>query len=405
MKIAMFSDAYFPRVNGVGVSVKCFGEALARMGHKVCVVCPAYDSNPNIVTEKTEVKGFTIIRIPAITPFFSKEDRFVRFTKWKMVKNAMDKFKPNIIHINTEFTLGIFARIYARRKNIALVYTSHTMWESYIKNYVHFLPSWLARKIGQSLVRFFAKRAQVVISPTDRMCKLLTSYGINRPIEILPTGIDDSVSKINEKDFSSFKKEIYKEFPVLENKKILLYVGRVVKEKNLDMLFDVFSKVREKFGDAVLFFVGGGPELDVLKEKAKSLSFSSSICFAGYRERNTLSYFYHLADVFVFPSCTETQGLVTIEAMRTGLPVVAIGEMGTLDVMQGDNGGFMVKNNIDEFTARVIDLLSDKNLHSQKSKEAAEWSAKWSMEYLTPKLENAYKKAIKTQKTILKNKK
>lgn len=402
MKIAMFSDAYFPRVNGVGVSVKCFGESLAKMGHKVCVVCPAYDSNPNILIEKTEVKGFTIMRIPAITPFFSKEDRFVRFTKWKIVRDAMDKFKPNVIHINTEFTLGIFARIYARRKNIALVYTSHTMWESYIKNYVHFLPSWLAKKIGQSLVSFFAKRAQVVISPTDRMCKLLTSYGINRPIEILPTGIDDSVSKIDEEKLSSFKKEIYKEFPVLENKKILLYVGRVVKEKNLDMLFDVFSKVREKFENSVLFFIGGGPELDVLKEKAKSLSFSSSVCFAGYRERNTLSYFYHLADVFVFPSCTETQGLVTIEAMRTGLPVVAIGEMGTLDVMQGDNGGFMVKNDVDEFSARVIDLLSDKDLHLQKSKEATEWSAKWSMDYLTPKLENAYKKAVKTQKEILK---
>ncbi len=402
MKIAMFTDTYFPRVNGGGVSVKSFGEALAKMGHKICIVCPDYDSKSDITIENTAIKDMTVMRVPSMTTIFSSEDRFVKPTKWKRVKEEMDKFQPDVIHIQTEFTLGIFARIYAKRKNIALVYTSHTMWESYIKNYAHFLPLSFAKKLGKTLVCFFAKRAQVVISPTERMYKLLSSYGINRDIKILPTGIDDSVSIIDETKVPSFKKELFKEFPVLENKKILLYVGRVAKEKNLYMLFDVFDKVREKFKDSVLFIVGGGPELDNLKEKAKTLSFSSSICFAGYRERRTLPYFYHLADVFVFPSCTETQGLVTIEAMRTALPVVAIGEMGTLDVMQGDNGGFMIKNDLNEFSARVIDLLSDKNLHSQKSKEAKEWSAKWSMDYLTPKLENNYKKAIEIKKTDIK---
>lgn len=402
MKIAMFTDTYFPRVNGVGVSVKSFGEALAKMGHRVCVVCPDYDLNSDITIENTEIKDMTIMRVPSMTTIFSSEDRFVKPTTWKCVKQEIDKFKPDVIHMHTEFTLGIFARIYARKKNIALVYTSHTMWESYIKNYARFLPLSFAKKLGKMLVSFFAKRAQVVISPTERMYKLLSSYGINRDIEVLPTGIDDNVSKIDETKVPSFRKEIFKEFPILENKKILLYVGRVAKEKNLYMLFDVFSKVKEKFKDSVLFIVGGGPELDNLKEKAKTLSFSSSICFAGYRDRTSLSYFYHLADVFVFPSCTETQGLVTIEAMRNALPVVAIGEMGTLDVMQGDNGGFMVKNDLNEFSAKVIDLLSNENLHSQKSKEAKEWGAKWSMDYLTPKLANNYQKAIKIKKDDIK---
>ena len=398
MKIAMFSDAYFPRVNGVGVSVKCFGEALAKIGHEICVVCPAYDVQKEVVIENTEIKGFSIMRIPSVSIRFSTEDRYVKFSNWKLIKREMNKFKPDVIHVNSEFALGIMGMIYARKNKVALVYTSHTMWESYIENYVHCLPSFCSRKIGKELVCFFAKRAQVVISPTDRMCKLLSSYGIKRPIEIIPTGMDDSISKIDENKLPSFKSDIYKEFPALENKKILLYVGRVVKEKNLYMLFDVFNKVRAKIDNTVLFFVGGGPELDNLKEKAKTLPFASSICFAGYRDRGILSYFYRLADVFVFPSCTETQGLVTIEAMRASLPVVAIGEMGTLDVMQGDNGGFMVKNDVEEFAARVIDLLSNKELHQQKSKEAGEWSSKWSMNYLTPKLENIYKKAIEERK-------
>ena len=402
MKIAMFTDSYFPRVNGVGVSVKCFGEALTKMGHTVYVVCPNYDTQKEILIEKTEQKNFSIVRVPSISTIFSKEDRYVKLSNWNHIVREMDKFKPDVIHINAEFMLGIMGMKYARKRKIALVYTSHTMWESYIENYAHFLPSFISRKIGRELVRFFAKRAQVVISPTDRMFKLLSSYGINRPIEILPTGIDDSICKIDDKALTSFKENIYIEFPVLNGKRILLYVGRVVKEKNLDMLFDVFSKVKEKFQDTALFFVGGGPELDNLKEKARNHKYSSSICFAGYRDRNILSYFYHLADVFVFPSCTETQGLVTIEAMRAGLPVVAIGEMGTLDVMQGDNGGFMVKNDVGEFFARVIDLLSDETLRLQKSKDARNWSEKWSMDYLTPKLESFYKKAVKAIKENMK---
>ena len=399
MKIAMFTDAYFPRVNGVGVSVKCFGEALAKMGNEVCVVCPAYDTQKEIITENSEVKGFSIMRVPSVNTIFSKEDRYIKNKNFKFVAQEMDKFKPDVIHINSEFSLGFMGKRYAKKRNIAIVFTSHTMWESYIKNYAPMLPACVAKKIGKKIVCFYAKRAQVVISPTDRMFKLLQSYGINRPIEILPTGIDDSISKIEDKALASFKEDIFKEFPVLKNKKILLYVGRVVKEKNLYMLFDVFSKVKEKFEDTALFFVGGGPELDNLKAKAKEHKYSSSICFAGYRDRNILSYFYHLADVFVFPSCTETQGLVTIEAMRAGLPVVAIGEMGTLDVMQGDNGGFMVKNDTEEFATKVITLLSDETLRLQKGKEARKWSAKWSMDYLTPKLENYYKKAIQAVKS------
>ncbi len=402
MKIAMFTDAYFPRVNGVGVSVKCFGQALAKRGNKVCVVCPAYDKQKEILTENTEVKGFSITRVPSVNAIFSKEDRYIRTKYFKFVAQEMDKFKPEVIHINSEFSLGLMGQRYAKKRNIATIFTTHTMWESYIKNYAPLLPACLAKKIGKEIICFYAKRAQVVISPTDRMFKLLQSYGINRPIEILPTGIDDSICKVEDKAFASFKEDIYKEFPVLKNKKILLYVGRVVKEKNLYMLFDVFSKVKEKFENTALFFIGGGPELDNLKAKAKKHKYASSICFAGYRDRDILSYFYHLADVFVFPSCTETQGLVTIEAMRAGLPVVAIGEMGTLDVMKGDKGGFMVQNDTEEFAARVIDLLSDETLRAQKSKEAREWGAKWSIDYLTPKLEDFYKKALKIKKENIK---
>ena len=126
---------------------------------------------------------------------------------------------------------------------------------------------------------------------------------------------------------------------------------------------------------------------------------SWNICFTGYRSRTELAYFYHLSKVFVFPSLTETQGLVTIEAMLSGLPVVAIGEMGTLDVMQGDNGGFMVKNDVTEFSSRVIELLTDSDLYNKKRAEALEWGKQWSMNTLTPKLIELYQKGIEARKS------
>ena len=191
---------------------------------------------------------------------------------------------------------------------------------------------------------------------------------------------------------------MYKGFPLKKKKRILLYVGRVVKEKNLGFLFPVLEKVKKVYPDTMLVIVGGGPELEPLQKQAENLKLAKNVCFTGYQNRDDLAYFYNLADVFVFPSVTETQGLVTIEAMMTGLPVVAIGEMGTVDVMQGDNGGFMVKHDAEEFSAKVLELLSNKDLHEQKSKEALEWSKKWSLPDLTNQLVDFYKEALEIRK-------
>ena len=150
------------------------------------------------------------------------------------------------------------------------------------------------------------------------------------------------------------------------------------------MLFrSVLENAKKVYPDTILLIVGGGPELEPLQKRAAELKLSKNVCFTGYQNRDDLAYFYKLADVFVFPSVTETQGLVTIEAMMTGLPVVAIGEMGTVDVMQGNNGGFMVKNDVTEFSEKVIELLSNKELHKQKCEEALAWSKKWSLPDLT----------------------
>ncbi|MGN0729068.1 glycosyltransferase [Treponema sp.] len=399
MKIAMFTDAYFPRINGVSVSVHSFAEGLCKLGHEVCVVCLEYteeQQKSSFFDEKSndEKSPFKILRIPSAWIAFSREDRMARLDKWNFIKKSMDEFAPDVIHINSEWTIGYFGIIYSRHRHVPFVFTFHTLWEDYLSNYIHFLPTRGLKKIGMELVRFYLKRADIIIAPTKQIAEVVERYGIKRKVEIIPTGIPDSKIVYNEKKAKLVYSTLFKKFPGLKGKKILLFVGRIVKEKNLSFLFNVLKNVQAEIPKAALLFVGGGPYLDELKQISESRGLKNSVFFTGYIEGNDLIYFYRLASVFTFPSKTETQGLVTVEAMLSGLPVVAIGEMGTADVMQGDNGGFMVKDDTDEFTQKTLALLKDKKLHKEKSEQALEWGIKWKISSLTPRLIECYQNAL-----------
>lgn len=399
MKIAMFTDAYFPRINGVAVSVNSYAKELVKLGHTVCVVCLEYSEEQQksaFFNEKESDKSspFKIVRIPSSGLIWSKEDRVARLDKWHFIKKEMDEFQPDTIHINSEWIVGYFGALYAHHRHIPYVYTFHTMWEDYIANYVSFLPEFSLRKIGRELVKFYLKRASVIIAPTKRIADVVHQYGIDRDAVILPTGIPAERNKFKLQRSLQVTARLYLKFPGLSGKKILLYVGRIVKEKNLEFLFGVLKKIQKTNSHTALLFVGGGPSVDELKAYASSIGLENSVFFTGYIPSNDLIYFYKIAQVFVFPSKTETQGLVTVEAMMAGLPVVAIGEMGTRDVMQGDNGGFMVKDDEDEFAGRVVQLLENQQLRKQKSQEAKLWSSRWSIAELTPKLVECYKEAV-----------
>jgi len=406
MNIAMFSDAYYPRINGVAISVKSYAEALTNLGHNICIVCcnyekPTKENNYNkfYYDDKVEDdKRIKVLRLPALNVSFSKEDKAARIDQWHTCKKEMDAFKPDIVHINSEFVIGYFGLNYARHRKVPMVYTFHTLWEDYAANYIHFLPPSYSKKLAKEFIRFYLKRSDMIICPTERIQNVVKDYKIDRESKILPTGIPNHVAEVKKGQKQLFHNQLYKGFPIKKKKHILLYVGRVVKEKNLEFLFPVLDKVKKVYPDTMLVIVGGGPELEPLQKKATELKLSKNICFTGYQNRDDLAYFYKLADVFVFPSVTETQGLVTIEAMMTGLPVVAIGEMGTVDVMQGNNGGFMVKNDVSEFSEKVIELLSNKELHKQKCEEALAWSKKWSLPDLTNTLVEYYEEAIEIRK-------
>ncbi|MBQ8013461.1 MAG: glycosyltransferase [Treponema sp.] len=408
MKIAMFSDSYYPRINGVTVSVHSYAVELTKLGHKVAIVCLDYteeqQKNAFFDEKKSDAASpFKIIRIPSQWIIWSDEDRFARFDCWRYLKKQVDAFGPDLVHGNGEWSIGYLGAMYARHRHLPFVYTFHTMWEDYIANYTSFITSLIPNKglrfAGRTLVKFYLKRANLIIAPTKHIAEVVARYGIERPVQILPTGIpDNKFGKFSILRAQSMQRTLSRKFPVMRNKKILLYVGRVAYEKNLAFLFDVLKTVQKDEPKACLLIVGGGPYLDEMKEKTKELGLEKSVCFTGYVPSKDVIYLYRMSQVFVFPSKTDTQGLVTIESMMAGLPVVAIGELGTVDVMQGNHGGFMVGDNVSEFSEKVIELLKNPRLRKQKSDEGKEWSRQWKISSLVPQLVSCYESVLNGNK-------
>ena len=383
MVIVFATDTYWPRFNGATVSIDAFKREFEKLGHQVHIIAPEY---PNMEPSTDP----TIHRFKSYQFLFSPEDRLVwKAERWKIFR-TLKKLKPDIIHGHTEFQLSIMVMKYGRKRKIPIVFTCHTYWEEYINLYLPF-PDKIGRQVARSIQRTAIKLVDEVVTPTEPMREVLSSYGIKKPIHVLPTGVpEDEFSSIG-KDYARESSFLFDEYPFLKDNQVLLYVGRVTKEKNMDFLIDCFKVIREKAANVKLVITGGGKYLAELKKRARKEKLYDDIAFTGYIPREKVRFLYALADVFIFASKTETQGLVTIESMMSGTPVVAIGEMGTKIVMNGDNGGFMVPEDKEIFSSRVVELLTDKELWARKSQEALEYAKNWSSETMAARLLKIYR--------------
>jgi glycosyltransferase involved in cell wall biosynthesis len=270
------------------------------------------------------------------------------------------------------------------------------MWEEYIANYFPYIPkAFLVRFTRWYMNRIF-KRADLIIAPSHQALKLLETYHTGKPLEHLPTGVDPALFKHSPEELSHFRASLETRFPALKGKRILLFAGRVAREKNISFIIELMKEWRERHADLVLMIAGDGPFLDYHRKEAKKLGLENECVFTGYLSRDELSYCYGISKLFLLPSMSETQGLVTIESMLSGVPVVAIGAMGTLEVMAGDNGGFMVPNDRSIFRDRVVELLEDETLYRRKSAEARTHAKKWTVDALTAKLVGIYESAARS---------
>jgi glycosyltransferase involved in cell wall biosynthesis len=412
----MFTDSYWPRVNGVSVSVESFADALLKQGHQVLIICPYYPESPvqnspaanlaDASAQSGKVPESHIIRVPSIPLIISKEDRLSKSYKLFWVLRQIKKFKPDIIHLQSEFVTANFGHYCARVNKIPAIYTYHTLWGDYMTNYLPWAPLFVLNIILWAVESAALKKAYRVIVPSEVIKDYVKKYKFKKEPYLLPTGIDNKIFYPRGNDENAtFRKSMETIYPRLKQKNILLFAGRIGKEKNLDLVLKIAPKITECRKDIIFLMAGSGPDIYWFKEECEAMGLMDYFVFTGYLDRSILARIYCISKIFIFPSRTETQGLVTIEALLSGIPVVAVGERGTVTVMRGDNGGFMVPNDADIFAESVLKLLQDEELYKQKSADALHYGKNWTMDVMVKKLENIYAETITDYKKELEQKK
>ncbi len=326
MKILMISDVYFPRINGVSTSIATFREALEKLGHEIQLIAPDYDG---VNTDREN----GIRRIPSHHLPFDPEDRLLRTGAAMAAKAELHAAGFDLIHIQTPFAAHYLGVKLAKELGIPRVETYHTYFEEYLYHYLPFLPKAGTRFLARHLSRRQCNDLDALVVPSHGMLEVLRGYGIQTNAEIIPTGLP--AENFTPGNGPAFRARHGIPLP----RPVMLYVGRVAFEKNIGFLLQVTERIRRDMPDVLLLIAGEGPALDSLKSQASQRGLSNNVQFVGYLDRKTeLPDCYSAANVFVFSSCTETQGLVLLEAMAQATPVVALAELGTRDVLQEGTG-------------------------------------------------------------------
>jgi 1,2-diacylglycerol 3-alpha-glucosyltransferase len=346
MRVLFVSDVYFPRVNGVSTSIRTFRTDLAQAGVETILVAPEYpgaaaDTEPGI------------IRVPSGGVPRDPEDRRFLGGPLKRVLNDELAAKVDLVHIHTPFIAHYAAARFARAHGLPVIATYHTFFEDYLHHYVPILPRRIGRFIARHFTRSQCADVAALISPSAPMRDALLAYGVDTPIEVLPTGLP--AESYIRGDGARFRAR----FKLPVDRPLLLYVGRVAYEKNIDFLLRMFVRVLEKRPDALFVIAGEGPARDSLVKAARELGISNEVRFIGYLNRSTeLPDCYAAGDAFVFASRTETQGLVLLEAMAQGTQVVSTAELGTRSILTEGCGAFVVPEEEAAFAAAVTEAIA-----------------------------------------------
>jgi len=345
MRVLFVSDVYFPRVNGVSTSIRTFRSDLAQLGVETTLVAPAY---PGV----TQNDDSSIIRVSSGAVPRDPEDRRFLGGPLKLALNQKLAAQVDLVHIHTPFIAHYAGVGFAREHGLPVVATYHTFFEDYLHHYVPILPRGIGRWIARRFTLSQCADVAALISPSAPMRDALTAYGVTTPIEVLPTGL--AAESFAPGDGARFRQQ----FALPADRPLLLYVGRVAFEKNIDFLLRTFVRVLTRRPDALFVIAGEGPALPHLHRLARELGIQDAVRFIGYLDRSTeLPDCYAAGDAFVFASRTETQGLVLLEAMAQGTPVVSTAELGTRSILTSDCGAFVVPEQEEAFAAAVMQAL------------------------------------------------
>ncbi len=313
MNIGIFMDTYYPQVNGVVTSTQILKEELERLGHQVTIITIKHPSSQDNSPD--------IIHLPSIPfPLFT-EHRIGAIYSYRAMRR-IKRLNLDLIHTQTEFSIGVFGRIIAKILNIPVVHTYHTMYE----DYMHYITEGSMKKYAIKAVKkaskIYCMHCNRIIAPTVKAKEALRSYGVKNQIDVIPTGI--KLKEFKKEKYSKYEiSELKNDLKIQEDENVVLFVVRLAKEKSVDLIIKEMLGLLQKLPKSRLLIIGDGPERDDLERLSRDLGIEDKVSFAGEQPWSEIGKYYQLGDLFVSASITETQGLTFIEAMAAQLPVVA----------------------------------------------------------------------------------
>lgn len=388
MRIGIFTDTYTPFINGVTTSVLMLKKALEKRGHIVYIVTV----NDENMQYRMEENG-KVIRIPGI-PIGIYDYRLTGIYPLKAIK-IIKKWNLDVIHSQTEFGIGTFARILSKQLGIPLVHTYHTMYEDYVHYITHGYFNRSSKKIVEYLTLFYCdKTISELVVPTKKAYELFKQkYKVDRNVYIVPTGIDvEKFYREKNPKLDVLKKR--KEIGLCKDDFVILFVGRIGTEKNIDLLLSSMKSLIGVSRKFKLLIVGDGPDLDNYKKYTIKNKIMDNVIFVGKVPWDKIREYYLISDCFATASHTETQGLTVIEAMAASLPVVAIDDESFTDTVIHNLNGFIFKNKR-EYKKAMVTLFKDRNLLDRLSKQARISAETHSSKYFAEQILDVYTLAIK----------
>jgi glycosyltransferase involved in cell wall biosynthesis len=380
LRVLMMTDVYFPRINGVSTSIETFRADLRNHGVSVRLVAPQYPGTQ-------EEAG--IWRVPARQVPFDPEDRLMRGRSLLMTSRLAAAEGTDLVHIQTPFAAHYAGSRLARQLGVPAVATYHTHFEEYIQHYLPILPKGILKGVARRIARHQCDALDGVIVPSPAMRDMLQAYGVAAPLHVLPTGIP--ISHFAGGDGRRFRDR----HGIPAERPVALYVGRVAHEKNIGFLLDAMPHALRHRPELLLVVAGEGPALDALSRQTRMLGLDNHVRFVGYLDRGSeLPDCYAAADVFVFASRTETQGLVLLEAMAAGLPVYALACMGTRSIVEPQRGAMAAVDDPEAFGTGLANLIGDRPRLTLLAADGREFANDWSAPERARQLASLYRSLV-----------
>ncbi|AZM96775.1 glycosyltransferase [Vreelandella venusta] len=364
LRVAMISNNYFPFVSGVSVSVERLRQGLSELKHQVQLLVPRY--------REAWQDDETILRVPTVMAFGEKREFRLTNPFSARFRHCLQRFKPDIIHVHHPFWLGSMGLWMGRRLRVPVVYTYHTRLE----HYAHFvpLPGALFRNlISHSLIKHFSNRCQGVIVPTYSAEEYLRMIGVKTPTLIQPTGIDTARFADTDRDALE---ELRHQLSIDPTDTVLVSVSRISQEKNIGFMLEALAELKKLGRQSLrLLLIGDGPDRQTIQQHIEALALQEQVTLVGAVPPEKMARYYHLGDIFVFASTSETQGMVILEAMAAGLPVVAVRSSGIDDVVRDGFNGYKTPQNRQKWGQRVMALAEDNALRDTLGKQAKRFAS------------------------------